>query len=148
MEKDNQPKHLIKAMIQRSDDMQISPRSSSTQSAASSNMAECNSKASPEELAALKQDPAIGKYIKMALMGVPFGNVEQKMKLENVDDGDIHRAAVALGHAPAKSNALPSNPSVTSSVDSLSLSPKVQSPTQRVLGEDALEHSTPRKAGK
>jgi hypothetical protein len=99
MEKDNQSKDLIKLMIQMSDDV----NSSISQSRTSCKSVEdaVPSKATPEELSVLKQDPLIGKYIKMAAMGVPFGNVEHKMKSEGVSAEDMLRVAVALGHGPA-----------------------------------------------
>ena len=101
MEKDNQPKDLIKLMMRMSDDICSSTTTSRT-SINSSSAAEnvVPSKASPEELSSLKQDERIGKYIKMAVMGVPFGNVEQKMKAEGVCTEDALRVAVALGHGP------------------------------------------------
>jgi hypothetical protein len=99
MEKDNQSKELIKLMIQMSDDVSSTPASSRPSSTKTESVAP--SKATPEELSALKKDPSIGKYIKMAAMGVPFGNVEHKMKSEGVSADDMLRAAIALGHASA-----------------------------------------------
>jgi len=101
MEKDNQPKELIKLMIQMSDDVNSSVSTSLNCSSNSSVADAAPCKATPEELAALKQDPAVGKYIKMAAMGVPYGNVEHKMKSEGVSPEDMLRVAVALGHGPA-----------------------------------------------
>lgn len=115
MEKDNQSKELIKLMIQMSDD--VTCTSTVTSSSSSSSKVEHTQpcKATPEELSVLKHDAVIGKYIKMASMGVPFGSVEQKMKSEGVSSEDMLRVAVALGHGPP-----PESTAVSSSACSLS----------------------------
>ena len=121
MEKDNQSKDLIKLMMERSDDIQCMSSASSTRPASlrADTTDAVPSKATPEELSVLKQDPVIGKYIKMAAMGVPFGNVEHKMKTEGIEEGDMHRVALALGQAPP--------PSLTASLPLSSTSGSVSS---------------------
>ena len=50
-----------------------------------------------EELSDLKQDPIIGKYAKMAAMGVPHASVQAKMRLDNIESTQANRILRALG---------------------------------------------------
>eukprot|EP01041_Mallomonas_annulata_P005865 gene5865-11842_t len=50
-----------------------------------------------ESMADLKEDPVLGKYARMASVGVPTSNVLQRMKLDNVSLKDIRRFQRASG---------------------------------------------------
>mmetsp|Transcript_24624 Transcript_24624/g.36263 ORF Transcript_24624/g.36263 Transcript_24624/m.36263 type:complete len:2041 (+) Transcript_24624:160-6282(+) len=50
-----------------------------------------------EDLSVLKDDPKIGKYVKMHKMGVPAGNIDQKMKMDGCSSEDVNRLMVAIG---------------------------------------------------
>jgi ankyrin repeat protein len=106
MSKAGESRELIKFLIETADEQHIIPSTDSTvtSSTVSSQNGSKGSQAkalSPEELSALKQDPIIGKYVKMHAMGVPAGNIEQKMKLDTVEGSEIQRFMIATGQAPA-----------------------------------------------
>jgi len=53
-----------------------------------------------EDLAVLKADSVVGKYAKMASMGVPHGSVLAKMKVDGIATSQINRILVSLGMEP------------------------------------------------
>jgi len=76
--------------------------------------------AAKEDINDLKSDAVLGKYAKMAAMGVPHGSVQAKMKLDGVDLAEANRLMRALGHevegAPAAGPARPGPGSILSAL--------------------------------
>lgn len=54
-------------------------------------------KASKDDIKALTTDATLGKYAKMALMGIPSGSIAQKMKIDGISDDVAQPLLVAMG---------------------------------------------------
>jgi hypothetical protein len=99
MAKAGESRETIKLMLERADDLSISSNLEIMRaSSGGAGPAEAKSdKLSKEELAALKQDPEIGKYMKMHGMGVPAANIVQKMELDQLSGEAIARVKGYMG---------------------------------------------------
>ncbi|CAE7500316.1 FMNL1, partial [Symbiodinium microadriaticum] len=101
MARAGETRETIKMMLERADELHLSSDVDlmrlSTEAPGESRVDTDVNKASKEELAVLKQDPDIGKYIKMHGMGIPTANVFQKMELDQVSEENVKRVKRALG---------------------------------------------------
>jgi hypothetical protein len=99
MESAGESKEMIKEMMRTADNLSESDSiraslegvSKSTESAVFSK----------EAVDALKSDPVLGKYAKMAGMGIPAGSISQKMKIDGVPEDKSSILLQAMGLVPA-----------------------------------------------
>ena len=82
--------------ILRALDMDLLPDPSAVQASGS----ESSAYPAKEELSDLKSDPVVGKYAKMAVIGVPHVSVQAKMTVDNIDVIQKNRVLVAMGLDP------------------------------------------------
>ena len=108
MSKAGESRELIKFLIETADEQHILSSNSPAITSSSTNPLDGGGKIpgklSAEDLNALKQDPVIGKYVKMHAMGVPVGNIEQKMKLDSIETSDLRRFLIATGQPVTAEN--------------------------------------------
>ena len=101
MTRGGESRETIKMMLERADELHLSSDMDlvvlSTETDGRGTGSAQSNKATKEELAALKLDPDVGKYIKMHAMGVPTANIVQKMDLDQVGDENAKRVRRALG---------------------------------------------------
>jgi hypothetical protein len=109
MEEAGETKEVILRVVRMADEIKIapsaitSPGAYSSDSFSTSRSSECSTKGQTANLNALKDDPILGKYAKMASVGVPRQSIIQKVTIDGVGEDQIRRMSLALGmEAPEK----------------------------------------------
>ena len=105
MESNDEPKELIKAVIAMADEVAPTLKTTAADSKTESkgetsetpnDTATATAAVAKEELSDLKQDPVVGKYAKMAAMGIPGPAVEMKMRSDGLEEKQMNRILAAL----------------------------------------------------
>lgn len=105
MELNGESKEMIKDMMRYADNLGLDDGAiMPSNNVNSQNVGNVYSKVAIDEL---KSDPVLGKYAKMASMGIPAGNIRQKMMMDHISDEIANVLMKSMGALVVETNISP-----------------------------------------